>query len=135
MVGNLWNQTSNQNRRGSQKLQWASVKDLMHDPDTAKGERMTRLEELGIDRAAGVPINVDGQAGMVVYMSREKPHAGGMARKSSILDEEDHDTYLKRVGVLLGNMVALTRAKKWLLETSKHLQKIGAKPYCTTYLD
>jgi len=128
LVGNLWSTSKNPNststttkRRGSQtnKLQWTSLEGLMQDPDTAKGDRMAQLRELGMDRAAGVPFSVDGHSGMVVYLSREKPSSN---KTVSVLDHEHHDTYLHRAGTLLGHTVALTKAKKRLIETSIHVK-------------
>lgn len=126
LVGNLWSLTPSAAKNSSnKKLQWTSLDALMQDPDTAKGDRMAQFHELGMDRAAGVPFNADGQSGMVVYMSREtKPQYKHSQTMTSVLDQEHHDTYLHRAGTFLGHTVALTKAKKRLLETSKHIQHV-----------
>lgn len=118
VVGNLWTQTNQ--KQASKKLQWISVKGLLQDPDTAKGDRLSELKELGLEVAAGVPFKVDGQAGMVVYMGKCPKKFPDHAK---VLANSAHDKYLHRTATLMGNTLALTRAKNRLLETSSHVKE------------
>ena len=116
LAGTLWTTSQSSSRRScSGKLHWQSLEALINDPDTAKGGRLAQLRDLGLDHAAGIPYQADGHSGMVIYISKaDATH--------HVVDNEAHDTYLHRAASFLGTTVALSKAKKSLLESSEHIK-------------
>lgn len=86
------------------RLSWCEVKPLADDPDQPHNPRLQFLAEAGIGLAAGVPFNMGGTRGIVVFMARE---TASLTRLTSTVNED----YLQRATMVIGSAYSLRKSR------------------------
>jgi hypothetical protein len=93
------------------RLSWCEVKPLADDPDQPYNPRLKFLAEAGLGLAAGVPFNMGGTQGIVVYMARQ---SASLHKLTSAINEE----YLQRATMVIGSAYSL-RTSRLAVEREK----------------
>lgn len=91
--------------RTSRKLIWRDLKAITSDPLQPPYKRMSVLEEAGFGKATGVPFDVLGHQGVVVYLARESASA-------LMLNEQSNVEYLKFASQHIGTASAMTKPRR-----------------------
>jgi len=121
-------------------ISWWNVRAIAEDPDQPYSNRTKVIAEAGFFYAAGVPFDVRGIKGVVVYMARESLN---MKKVQSLLNVE----YMLSVTDHIGSVLALCEPRKFSveqrrLESRKALRKAkrllrssltGSKPTLSEY--
>jgi len=98
-------------------INWRNLPALTEDPDQPYDPRMFALARAGLRQAAGIPFNVRGSQGIVIFMTRE---SAKLEKLSSRLNEE----YLVTATEHIGSVQALFESREDLaLERSKQVKK------------
>jgi hypothetical protein len=113
---------------GNKRMVWRELKAITSDPFQPLYPRMYLLEEAGFGKATGVPFDILGYRGVVVYMTRENA-------SEAILNEPENVEYLKIAAQYIGSTVAfslpLARAiEAKNLRVAKKLKSVATKFQC-----
>lgn len=95
-----------------QKLIWRDLHAITSDPFQPPYKRMRVLEEAGFGKATGVPFDVMGHRGVVIYMARE-------AASEALLNEGTNVDYLKFAAQHIGAASAMSRPRQKCSHTKK----------------
>lgn len=106
LAGLFWTLSSaNQSSHaGRHPLTWVDLRSILADPDQPPYLRMRLLEEAGFGKATGVPFNVRGHQGVVLYLARA-------SASDAALKEELNDEYLRSSTEFIGAASALTKPR------------------------
>lgn len=91
LAGYFWSLIGAHNRH----CIWRDVKAITSDPDQPPYLRMQLLEQAGFGKATGVPFDIRGHRGVVVYLSRE-------SASLEQLEEKANDAHLRVSSDLIG---------------------------------
>ncbi|CAJ1958792.1 unnamed protein product [Cylindrotheca closterium] len=93
-------------------LSWCEVKPLAADPDQPYNERLQYLAKAGLGLAAGVPFNIGGTQGIVIYMARESDD-------HSELTNSVNEEYLQRATTVIGSTYSLRKPRLAVVNRKK----------------
>ena len=86
-------------------LVWRDLETIIQDPDAIHSERLEVLHDSGLEKAAGVVFECNGNKGMVVYYVKEGVDA-------KLLSAVANETYLKRSAELIGTVLAMAESRR-----------------------
>lgn len=95
LAGYFWSQCDAQDS----SITWRDVKAITDDPDQPPYLRMTLLEQAGYGKACGVPFDLRGHRGVVLYFARA-------TADESMLTEYTNDLHLRVSADLIGGISA-----------------------------
>lgn len=118
LVGALWSMSANtdldarpklRSTRKQHKLHWRDIRSIIDDPYQSHGARTEALYNAGCTQACGIPFNVYGICGLVVWYAK-----AGIDEK--LLKDPVHELYLRRVSHMRGALLALFDARRNCVE-------------------
>lgn len=92
-------------KRTSRRLLWRALKAITSDPLQPPYKRMGVLEEAGFGKATGIPFDILGHQGVVVYLARE-------SASELMLNEQSNVEYLKFASQHIGTASAMTEPRR-----------------------
>lgn len=96
----------------SNEVSWCEVKPLAADPDQPYNKRLQYMAKAGLGLAAGVPFNIAGTRGIVVYMAR------ATANRTDLTDDVNRD-YLLRATMVIGSAYCLRAPRRAVVQKRK----------------
>eukprot|EP00978_Attheya_sp_CCMP212_P012621 scaffold31556_cov62-Attheya_sp.AAC.3 len=98
-------------RRGM-RLVWRSVHSMAIDPDRQPDVRLTMMDQAGLGKATGVPFDVGGQRGLVVYLARS-------SAQEAQLQDPTNVAFLRTSAMRIGSLVALESTRRASILTKR----------------
>jgi len=121
LAGYFWSLCSNHDRTNT----WRDIRAITSDPDQPPCRRTTLLQNAGFGKACGIPFDIRGHRGVVVYLARENA-------KLDQLCEPTNEIHLRVSADLIGAVSCHNITMKASINTkrdrnSKTLSRIRAK--------
>lgn len=91
--------------RRNGRLVWRELDSIIQDPDAIHGERLNELHASGLEKAAGITFESNGNQGMIVYYAQE-------GVDSKMLSAVANEMYLKRSAELIGSSMAMIESRR-----------------------
>ena len=113
---------------GAERLIWRDLKAITSDPFQPPYQRMNVLEEAGFGKATGIPFDILGHKGVVVYLTRE--NAG-----ERLLNDPTNVNYLKVAAQHIGTASALSAPRLSSMQAreqriKKKFRSVATKIHC-----
>ena len=113
---------------GTDTMIWRDLKAITSDPFQPPYQRMNVLEEAGFGKATGIPFDILGHKGVVIYLTRENA-------SESLLSDPMNANYLKVASQHIGTASAITRPRLLSmnareLRITKKLRRVATKIQC-----
>lgn len=110
------------------RIDWRNIPALSQDPDQPYDPRMFALSRAGLQQAAGIPFNVRGTQGIVIFMTRQ---SAKLDKLSSRLNEEHLITASEHIGSIQALFQSReAQAKERSIRVKKHFHRIRRKICC-----
>ncbi|KAL3943625.1 MAG: hypothetical protein SGBAC_002293 [Bacillariaceae sp.] len=94
------------------RMSWCEVKPLAADPDQPHNERLQYLARAGLGLAAGVPFNIGGTQGIVIYMARESANLSDLCNTVN-------EAYLQQATIVIGSAYSLRQPRLAVVNKKK----------------
>lgn len=113
---------------GSERLIWRDLKAITSDPLQPSYRRMNVLEEAGFGKATGIPFDILGHRGVVVYLTRENA-------SEPLLSDPTNVSFLRIAAQHIGAASALSKPRQLSMQArekriTKKFRSVATKIHC-----